>query len=374
MPKVGADVDPHTSFTDHWIRVVVEKTPEAAIDPEEGPIELKPYFARDAEGREGTLYEALAYMSYGRSHGDLDAIERGVRTAQKTLKSHPTFGEAHLLLGQSLLLLGQVEDALPPLQQAVRLDDGDPRRLHALAQALELAQGDPAEIGAAAATCNLADNDPSLCIPDTPPFRALGVDPLCGLPLSTACVSSLLVEIISFETAVEDETVMLTWTTDRSTPDVRFDVERKAGEAFEWLGVVEGSAEATPAFTFRITGLARGTHTFRLKQVDINGSFRYSDEVTVLLVPGDVVVESAFPNPFRTATTLRFAVASEQEVGAELYNVMGRRVRTLYAGIPTANALQTLRIDGNGLPSGLYVVRITGASGFSTTEMVLLLK
>ncbi len=146
MPKVGADVDPHTSFTDHWIRVVVEKTPEVAIDPQEGPIELKPHFARDAEGREGTLYEALAYMSYRRSHGDLDAIERGARTAQKTLKSHPTFGEAHLLLGQSLLLLGQVEDALPPLQQAVRLDDGDPRQLHALAQALELAQGDPAEI------------------------------------------------------------------------------------------------------------------------------------------------------------------------------------------------------------------------------------
>ena len=231
-----------------------------------------------------------------------------------------------------------------------------------------------AEIGAAAATCNLADNDPGLCIPDTPPFRALGVDPLCGLPLSAACVSPLLVEIVSFEAAVEGEAVVLTWTTDRSTPDVRFDVERKAGEAFERLGVVEGSAEATPTFTFRVTGLARGTHTFRLKQVDVNGSFQYSDEVTVVLVPGDVVVESAFPNPFRATTTLRFAVASEQEIVAELYDVMGRRVQTLYAGIPTANAMQTLRIDGNGLPSGLYVVRITGAGGFSTTEMVLLLK
>ncbi len=192
--------------------------------------------------------------------------------------------------------------------------------------------------------------------------------------MSAACVSSLRVEIVSFEAAVEDETVVLTWTTDRSTPDVRFDVERKAGEAFERLGGVEGSADAAPTFTFRVTGLARGTHTFRLKQVDVNGSFRYSDEVTVLLVPGEVVVESAFPNPFRATTTLRFAVASEQEVVAELYDVMGRRVQTLYAGIPTANALQTLRIDGNGLPSGLYVVRITGAGGFSTTEMVLLLK
>ena len=192
--------------------------------------------------------------------------------------------------------------------------------------------------------------------------------------MSAVCVPPLLVVIVSFEAAVEGEAVVLTWTTDRSTPDVRFDVERKAGEAFERLGGVEGSAEATPTFTFRVTGLARGTHTFRLKQVDVNGSFQYSDEVTVLLVPGDVVVEPAFPNPFRATTTLQFAVASEQEVVAELYDVIGRRVRTLYAGIPAANALQTLRIGGDGLTSGLYVVRITGAGGFSTTEMVLLLK
>lgn len=232
-----------------------------------------------------------------------------------------------------------------------------------------------AAVGAAATTCSLADNDPALCIPDTPPFRTLGVDPLCGLPLSAACVASSLVEILSFEAAVEGEIVVLTWTTDRSAPGVRFEVERKAGAAFETIGAVEsGPAEAVPGFAFRVMNLARGTHTFRLKQIDLNGSFRYSDEVTVSLVPGDGVIEPAFPNPFRTTTTLRFAVASEQDVVAALYTVMGRRVRTLYRGLPAAHTTQTLYIDGNGLPSGLYVVRLTGSGGFTAIEKMLLVK
>ncbi len=233
-----------------------------------------------------------------------------------------------------------------------------------------------AEVGVTTTVCSFADNDPGLCIPDTPPFRALGADPICGLPLRSTCTSSLLVEIVSFEAAAETDAVLLTWTTNRGTSDVRFDVEHKVDEAFEGIGIVEGtgSADQAQSYTFRATNLERGIHTFRLKQVDVNGAFRYSTEVTVLLALDDFVFEPAFPNPFRSTTRLRFAVATAQEVVAELYNVMGQRVRTLYAGTPAPGQMQTLHIDHAGLTSGLYVVHLTGAGGFTATEKIMLVK
>ncbi|HMB89998.1 MAG TPA: hypothetical protein VKP65_04070 [Rhodothermales bacterium] len=44
-----------------------------------------------------------------------------------------------------------------------------------------------AQLGATIA-CGFTPNEPSLCIPDTPPYQAIGVDPICGLPLSSTCV------------------------------------------------------------------------------------------------------------------------------------------------------------------------------------------
>ena len=233
-----------------------------------------------------------------------------------------------------------------------------------------------ATLGAATPSCSFAGNDAGLCMPDTVPYQALGANPICGLSLSSSCQSSALVEVVSFQARVEDESVVLFWETNKGATNVRFEVERKVGEAFERIGSVEGTGTADQAqtYTFRVTDLAQGTHSFRLKQVADNGAFSYSAEVSVLLSPGDFVLEAAYPNPFRQTTTVRFAVSTEQEVAADLYDVMGRHVRALYVGIPAANEILTLQITDAGLPSGLYVVRITGASGFATTETVVLVK
>ena len=233
-----------------------------------------------------------------------------------------------------------------------------------------------ATLGAATPTCSFADNDAGLCIPDTAPYQALGANPICGLPLRTSCQSSALVEVLSFQGHVEGESVVLFWETDRGSPDVRFEVERKVGEVFEQIGSVDGTgtADQTQTYTFRVTDLGQGTHIFRLKQVAGDGAISYSVEASVLLTPGDVVLEAAYPNPFRQTTTLRFAVSTEQEVTADLYDVMGRHVRALYAGTLATNEALTLQITNVGLPSGFYVVRITGASGFTATEKILLVK
>jgi len=89
--------------------------------------------------------------------------------------------------------------------------------------------------------------------------------------------------------------------------------------------------------------------------------------------PGTHVLEAAYPNPFNPEATFRFAAYEQQNVRAVLVDVMGRVVATLFEGDVAAGEMQTVRIDGAGLPSGTYAVRLIGET-FSDALTVTLLK
>ncbi|MCH7976019.1 MAG: choice-of-anchor B family protein [Bacteroidetes bacterium] len=91
--------------------------------------------------------------------------------------------------------------------------------------------------------------------------------------------------------------------------------------------------------------------------------------------PGEdgYALSSAYPNPFSAGTRLTLSVASAQHVSAEVLDITGRRVATVYDGSVTPGASLTLTVDGAGLPSGLYLVRVTGED-FSTTRRISLVR
>ena len=89
--------------------------------------------------------------------------------------------------------------------------------------------------------------------------------------------------------------------------------------------------------------------------------------------PGTHLLEAAYPNPFNPEATFRFAAFERQWVRADLVDVLGRVVATLFEGEVAAGQMQTVRIDGAGLPSGTYAVRLTGET-FNDAQTVTLLK
>ncbi len=97
------------------------------------------------------------------------------------------------------------------------------------------------------------------------------------------------------------------------------------------------------------------------------------DANAVADIPGTHVLEAAYPNPFNPQSQFTLAVAREQHVTAELYNVLGQQVATLFDGAVEANASQIIQIDGSDLASGVYVVRVNGER-FSDALRVTLLK
>ena len=87
--------------------------------------------------------------------------------------------------------------------------------------------------------------------------------------------------------------------------------------------------------------------------------------------PGEngYALPSAYPNPFADDTRLTLSVARAQHVTAEVLDITGRRIATVYDGTVTPGSSTTLKIEGTDLPAGLYLVRVTGED-FSATQRI----
>ena len=171
--------------------------------------------------------------------------------------------------------------------------------------------------------------------------------------------------------------MVLRWTTASETDNYGFAVEhRTAGREFGEIGFVhgQGTSDNKNAYRFDVTGLAPGIHAFRLRQIDFDGVFAYSEVVEATVsIPNAFVLEPAYPNPFNPTTSLRFAVGTRQEVVVTLTDATGRLVRQVFRGVVGADEVHSLEIDGAGLASGVYQVTLVGER-FKATERITLLK
>ncbi len=94
-------------------------------------------------------------------------------------------------------------------------------------------------------------------------------------------------------------------------------------------------------------------------------------------LPGVTRLVGAWPNPFNPTTTLAYTLGRDADVRLALYDVQGRRVRTLVAGRQAAGAHQ-VRWDGRTdqgvrAASGVYFARLSG-DGVDQTLKVMLVK
>ena len=184
------------------------------------------------------------------------------------------------------------------------------------------------------------------------------------------------VELLSFDAVLDGNNVSLRWATAGETNNAGFEVQMDAGAGFQALGFVDGNGTTTEAQTYSyvVHDLDPGTYAFRLKQIDFDGVSEYHGDLEVSVeTPDRFVLMPAYPNPFNPEATVRFAVRDSAPVTLTLHDALGRQVSTLYSGTPQANQTVSVQIHGRNLPSGLYLVRLSG-QGFMASQPVTLLK
>ncbi len=193
----------------------------------------------------------------------------------------------------------------------------------------------------------------------------------------------LPVEMVSFFAAAQQRMVELTWTTATETNSYGFDVERStsgsqpaAGSEWTRIGFVPaaGTSNSLHRYTFTDRGLSGGSYWYRLKQIDKNGSFKYSMVTTVEVgaVPKELTLGQNYPNPFNPTTTLEFTVEHAGRAVVKIYDVLGRYVAMLFDEKAEAGRIYEVRFDAARLSSGVYVSVLESGGKRLSRKMVLM--
>jgi hypothetical protein len=190
----------------------------------------------------------------------------------------------------------------------------------------------------------------------------------------------LPVELASLDARVDDEQVRLTWQTASETNNAGFRIQRRKGEGAkgrvgEWttVGSIEGNGTTSQAQSYQFTDAnlpyEADALTYRLKQVDTDGSGHFSKTITVERSATKVRLLGTFPNPAGQQATLRYALPEKQETTIRLYDVLGRQVRTVVSG--TQEGRQERTLDVSGLSSGVYVLRLRSDEQVRTQKLTV---
>jgi hypothetical protein len=188
------------------------------------------------------------------------------------------------------------------------------------------------------------------------------------------------VELTSFAATTDNRNVTLNWSTATELNNSGFQVERSNGSAFEVVGFVAGHGTTTEVrnYNFVDQNVASGSYSYRLKQVDFNGTFEYSNVIEVEVVGvKEFTLGQNYPNPFNPSTKINFSLAVDSKVSLKIFDVLGQEVVTLLNGQLAAGS-QEVSFDASSLNSGVYFYRIdaSGVDGqkFSSTKKMILTK
>jgi hypothetical protein len=193
--------------------------------------------------------------------------------------------------------------------------------------------------------------------------------------------SVLPVELITFTaTVVQSSAVQLKWSTATEVNNYGFDVERSSSNSgWQKIGFVVGSGNSNSPKVYSYTDNPSGGNSFsyRLKQIDIDGKFKYYNILIVNLTTNtEPELMQNSPNPFNPSTAIKFYIPLATDVTIKIYDILGREVRTLVNKQTTAgyhiiywNGRDS---EGETVVSGIYLYRLTAGSFFETKKMSLL--
>lgn len=182
------------------------------------------------------------------------------------------------------------------------------------------------------------------------------------------------VELTSFTARAVDDNVELLWNTATETNNQGFEIQRSNGQQFEAIGYVPGFGTTTEhkSYTFTDKGVKAGKYTYRLKQIDYDGQYVFSNTIEVEVNPPlTFALEQNYPNPFNPSTLIKYSIAKDAMVNVSVYNAIGEKVATLVNGLQQAGRYE-VNFNAGNLTSGVYFYSIEAGDLKSVKKMLLM--
>ncbi|MCK4549996.1 MAG: T9SS type A sorting domain-containing protein, partial [Candidatus Krumholzibacteria bacterium] len=189
------------------------------------------------------------------------------------------------------------------------------------------------------------------------------------------------VAISRFHGEADEDGVVLKWETSSEVNTTGFNLLRSEEEDGEYDLVTK---EYVPA-----KGLASGAeYEYSDEEVSINTTYWYvlkevsGEDSKFVFGPYKIIVKAPFalaqntPNPFNPVTTIKFTVPEDSDVNLSVYDVAGRRVKTLVKGHHKADFYRVTwdgtNNNGSRVASGVYFYRLMAGKNVMSKKMVLL--
>ena len=214
-----------------------------------------------------------------------------------------------------------------------------------------------------------------------------------GFVLFTDNAGGVPVELVSFTAESVDNGVQIKWTTASELNNLGFEIERRTDdENWRTIGFVEGKGTTTEIQNYYyaddLYGVNESKFYYRLKQIDFNGKYEYSDEVEVIKIPSSFSLEQNYPNPFNPSTKIKFTIPTppsssplvkgRNEVGfvtLKVYDVLGNEIATLVNEEKLAGEYEvefnTSSINHHP-SSGIYFYQLNSGEFIQTKKMLMI--
>lgn len=167
----------------------------------------------------------------------------------------------------------------------------------------------------------------------------------------------LPVSLTSFNAAVKNSTNTLTWATASESNNSGFEIESSLnGTDFNKIGFlaskgVSGNSTTTLSYIYEDAKAAKGVTYYRLKQIDLNGAFEYSDVKAIDNKLSKTADFTIYPNPVVNYINVATSIENLNGYQYELYNSNGVKVKT-------QNLLNDKVLDVNELAPSVYILKI----------------
>lgn len=189
----------------------------------------------------------------------------------------------------------------------------------------------------------------------------------------------LPVELVNFAAQVNGNSVTLEWSTATEVNNYGFEVERRIKneklEIINWqiVGFVEGNGNSNSQkhYSFVDKTVLSGKYSYRLKQIDNDGKYEFSEAIEVDLgIPKENSLSQNYPNPFNPATKISYSVPTDEFVTLKVFDALGREVASLLNENKKAGSYEVV-FDGSQLASGIYICKMSSANYTSSIKMII---
>lgn len=186
--------------------------------------------------------------------------------------------------------------------------------------------------------------------------------------LLSSFVNTLPVVLNDFTAALHNNQVQLNWATDQESNSSRFEIERsKDGASWTKIGTVtaQGNTSVKTKYAYTDRAPEAGVNYYRLKMVDLDNSFEYSQVKSVRIAFATNV--NIYPNPAAKEVHVSVPVATNL---VRLMNTAGQVLQER----KSVAARTTVSFDVSSYAGGTYMIQILQADGSAQNGLLLIAK